>query len=96
MTQELINTDSEEHIDNVVEKRPRGRPINPARHLPDGRYNKEPLDPEYYKKYYHIRYCEKYTCGICGKTLANSQKVKSHEKSTFCLKAKQKLENMFL
>ena len=89
MTQ-TFNTDSEESNDK---KRPKGRPINPARHLPDGKYNNNPLDPEYYKKYYHSYYCEPYTCSICGKTLANKQQVRRHEKTTACLKAKQQLDS---
>ena len=36
------------------------------RRLPDGSYNKQPLDPEYYKKYYHTRGAELINCIRCG------------------------------
>ena len=45
---ENIEENIEEHI-IFNTKRPRGRPINPDRHLPDGSYNEECLDPEYAK-----------------------------------------------
>ena len=47
MTQSFLNDSEEDIIFNT--KRPRGRPINPDRHLPDGSYNKRCLDPEYGK-----------------------------------------------
>lgn len=54
--------------------------------------NTKPSDPEYFKKYYHRHYgCNAYTCPICGKTLSNNQKIKRHENSKFCLKAKNVL-----
>lgn len=91
MTQNFLN-DSEEDIIIIMTKRSRGRPINPDRHLPDGSYNKQCLDPEYAKKYYYKTFRVNYTCTICGKELATNQKIKRHENSAFCLKAKLKLE----
>jgi hypothetical protein len=50
----------------------------------------KPVDPEYFKKYYHKHYgCNEYTCPICGKTLSNNQKIKRHETSKACQSAKQ-------
>ena len=88
------NIDSETNEEVVITiKRPRGRPINPIRHKPDGTYNKQCLDPEYGKNYYYKTYRKEYCCSICGKTLTTNQKIKRHENSVFCLKAKYKLEN---
>ncbi len=93
MTQEIINnlTDTDEEL--VIMRRTR-LAYNPARHLPDGKYDSKPLDKEYFKKYYHKKYCVPYTCGICGRTLANDQKIKQHENSAVCQKAKKHLENV--
>ncbi len=91
MTQEIINNT---FTDELAIKRRTRMAYNPARHLPDGRYDNKPLDPDYFKKYYHKKWCVPYTCGICGRTLANSQKIKQHENSAICLKAKHKLENV--
>ena len=91
LSNNLIDTDEEVIIKT---KKPKGRPINPARHI-GGKVNNNPLDPEYYKKYYHRRFCVPYTCGICGRTLANEQKIKQHENSAVCQKAKKKLENVW-
>ena len=94
LSNNLIDTDEETKVMNI--KKSRGRPINPVRHLPNGKVNNNPLDPEYYKKYYHKRWCTPYTCGICGRNLANEQKIKQHENSAICQKAKKKLENVWV
>lgn len=57
------------------------------------KYKNKPLDPQYFQKYYHKMFCEGFTCSICGKTLKQSQQIRRHEKSAYCLKAKNKLEN---
>ena len=87
-----LSENIEENI-TTTNKRPRGRPINPARHLPDGSYNKQCLDPEYYKNWYHKHYCVPYTCELCGRKLANNQKVKTHQASAVCKKTQYKLIN---
>ena len=89
LSNNLIDTDEE----IIAMKRGKGRPKNPARHNPDGTYNKQCLDPEYGKHYYYKTYRKEYCCGICGKILTTNQKTKRHENSAFCLKAKSKLEN---
>ena len=92
LSNNLIDTDEE----IIALKKKRTKALNPARHLPDGKYDNKPLDKEYFKKYYHKKWCVPYTCGICGRTLANDQKIKQHENSAFCLKAKHKLENVLV
>ena len=46
-----VLTDSDTPNNEVIIKIRRTR-YNPDRHLPDGRYDSRPLDPEYRKKYY--------------------------------------------
>lgn len=64
----------------------------PSRHLPDGKYNNKPLDEAYFRNYYQKNYSKEYTCLICGKQLNNIQKIKRHELSKFCLKARNTLD----
>ena len=52
-----------------------------------GIYNTKPLDPEYFKKYYHA-HSEKVTCQLCGK-LTGQFKMFRHVKTQKCLKAQQ-------
>jgi len=40
-------------------------------------------DPEYYKKYYHIRLADKINCDICNKIITR-QKLNRHKKSKRC------------
>ena len=69
--------------------RKKGEIGNPQRYLPDGTYNKKPLDPEYHKKYYRevIAHSGPCLCEICGITLANKQGLSKHLKTQFCRRA---------
>ena len=43
------------------------KPIKISKRLmPDGTYNVKPVDPEYFKKYYHKQGYELTTCSHCG------------------------------
>ena len=66
--------------------RKKGQILKPERYLPDGTYNKKPLDREYAKKYYHevIAHSGPRVCDICGSTLANIQGLGKHRKTQFC------------
>ena len=61
-----------------------GMILNPDRHREDGTYITCPLDPEYYRNYYHQVIKKPYTCPHCNLTLASSQKVKRHEATGYC------------
>ena len=52
-----------------------------------GIYNIKPLDPEYFKTYYHA-HSEKVNCQFCGK-LTGQFKMFRHVKSQKCLEAQQ-------
>ena len=79
MTKTVNNTDSDESNEKQ------------SRKMPDGTYNNKPIDPEYFKNYYRKHYSCQYTCLICGKELNNIQKIKRHEMTKFCLKARNTL-----
>ncbi len=52
--------------------------------MPDGSYNAKPLDPEYFKNYYH-RSKEAIECEVCGKTLASGSHMKRHRATNHCM-----------
>ena len=89
MTSDLVLSElSESSVEEPSQKanKKRGAKItNPARWLPDGTYDNSLLDPEYYKKYYHRKYCTPYTCE-CGVKLCNEQKLKRHLLTARCQK----------
>ena len=67
-----------------TEPRPTRRPRNPERHKPDGTYNAKPLDPEYFKNYYHKAKQPK-ECEVCGKVLASGSHMKRHRGTNKCM-----------
>ena len=69
---------------NATETPRTRRPRNPDRHLPDGKYNAKPLDPEYFKKYYHEAKQPK-ECEMCGKIIASGSHMKRHRDSNKCM-----------
>ena len=91
-----------EDIPETESKKKGGRPSgvhtpwkvkkNPERWLPDGTYSFRPLDPNYFNKYWREHFAKPYTCGICNKTLMCCDKVKRHENSKKCQKARQASE----
>ena len=69
---------------NATETPRTRRPRNPERHLPDGKYNAKPLDPEYFKKFYHEAKQPK-ECEMCGKIIASGSHMKRHRDSNKCM-----------
>ena len=64
------------------------------RQLPDGTYDKKPLDPEYFKKYYHSHGLQIITCYRCGAECRKNY-LSKHLNATKCLKGLYKfLENV--
>ena len=60
------------------------------RHNADGTYNNKPCDPEYFTKYWRERFQKEYICMHCDKKLMNTEKIKRHEMSHLCIKARNK------
>ena len=78
-------TESSEEAPIEKQAKKRGRHIsNPDRWLANGKYNHKPTDPEYFKKYYHVKFGHSYTCEICGGVLASTQKIQRHQNSKKC------------
>ncbi len=90
MTSDLVLSElSESSVEEPSQKanKKRGAKItNPARWLPDGTYDNSPLDPEYYKKYYHAKFGHQYTCEVCGSVLGSTQKINRHLSTKKCQK----------
>jgi hypothetical protein len=89
---EILETNNTEIIQEKIKKKtgPKGPhkiKRKPERWLDDGKYNK-PLDPDYFKKYWKEHYQKPAECIICGKILLCCDKLKRHEKSKQCQKAK--------
>ena len=53
------------------------------RKLPDGTYDKKPLDPEYFKKYYHSHGLQIITCYRCGAE-CRKKYLSKHTNTTKC------------
>ena len=49
----------------------------------NGNYNNKPNDPEYFKKYYHLKLSKQVACCNCGAEVT-SQKMSRHQKSKKC------------
>ena len=69
--------------------RKKGEIDNPERYLPDGTYNKKPLDKDYHRKYYRevIAHSGPCLCEIRGITQANKQGLAKHRKTQYCRRA---------
>ena len=55
------------------------------RKLPDGRYDTRPLDPQYYKNYYHTKGSEMTTCPQCGIECRKNY-LSKHKRTNKCAK----------
>ena len=49
----------------------------------DGTYNNGPTDPEYFKKYYHLKIACPVKCELCGRVVGQ-QKIKRHQATKMC------------
>ena len=58
-----------------------------SRHLPNGKYNNKPLDPDYYKKYWKANLASvKVECPRCGVLTGKCQSAR-HYSTKVCMKA---------
>ena len=58
------------------------KPVS-KRRLPDGSYNKKPLDPNYFNIYYHSKGKEIIKCNRCGKECRKNY-LSKHTNTTKC------------
>ena len=66
---------------DVVEPLPTTRT---GRWKPDGTYNKKPLDPEYFTKYYHNKLSTPFKCPDCGRTISSKSNLSKHRQTHIC------------
>ena len=70
-----------------------GRPRTEWRHLENGKYNSQAVDPEYYKNYWREHFRKPYTCDICDTVISCcGSAVHKHKRSMRCQLAKLKQE----
>ena len=83
-------TDLSQETPNIINNEPpkidkRKGIRNPLRYLDNGTYSHHPNDPEYYKKYYHLKIACPIECFLCG-SIVGQQKINRHQKSKMCQK----------
>ena len=58
---------------------------NPNRYKDDGTYDNKPLDPNYFKTYYHTKGTEQIECPTCGYKCKRNYLYR-HSKTDKCIK----------
>ena len=59
-----------------------------TRWKPDGTYDKRPLDPEYFSKYYQKKLSTPFTCPECGRTITSKSNLSKHRQTKKCMNSK--------
>lgn len=62
---------------------------NPSRWNDDGTYDKKPLDPKYFCKYYQKNLKEPFVCPDCGRTISSKSNLSKHRKTNVCKRLQQ-------
>ena len=57
----------------------------PTRWQPNGTYNKKPLDPNYFNKYYHNKLATPFKCPDCGRTISSKSNLSKHRQTKICI-----------
>ena len=57
-----------------------------TRWKPDGTYDKKPLDPNYFSKYYQKKLSTPFTCPDCGRTISSKSNLSKHRQTNICMK----------
>ena len=82
----------EDIFDQMVEELHQVELSNPPipetinRHRPDGTYDKRPLDPNYFNKYYKNNLKKPYQCPDCGRTISSKSNLAKHRNTKICQK----------
>ena len=56
-----------------------------TRWQPDGSYNKKPLDPDYFTKYYKKKLTTPFNCPDCGRTISSKTNLSKHRQTQVCI-----------
>ena len=62
---------------------------NTSRWNDDGTYDKKPLDPQYFCKYYQKNLKEPFVCPDCGRTISSKSNLSKHRKTNVCKRHRQ-------
>jgi hypothetical protein len=54
----------------------------------DGTYNKKPLDPNYFTKYYQQKLTTPFTCPDCGRTITSKSNLSKHRQTNRCINSR--------
>ena len=57
-----------------------------TRWKPDGTYDKKPLDPDYFSKYYRKKLSTPFTCPDCGRTISSKSNLSKHRQTNICMR----------
>ena len=57
-----------------------------TRWKPDGTYDKKPLDPKYFSKYYQQKLTTPFKCPDCGRTITSKSNLSKHSQTNRCRK----------
>ena len=56
-----------------------------TRWKPDGTYDKKPLDPDYFNKYYQRKLSIPFKCPHCGRTISSKSNLSKHRQTNICM-----------
>ena len=59
-----------------------------SRYKPDGTYDKKPLDPNYFSKYYQNKLSTPFTCPDCGRTITSKSNLSKHRQTNRCINSR--------
>ena len=69
---------------------PQNPPITTStRWKPDGTYDKKPLDPNYFSKYYQKKLSTPFTCPDCGRTITSKSNLSKHRQTIRCMNSRR-------
>ena len=63
-------------------------PTTSTRWKPDGTYDRKPLDPDYFSKYYQKKLSTPFTCPDCGRTITSKSNLSKHRQTKRCMNSK--------
>jgi hypothetical protein len=59
-----------------------------TRRKPDGTYDKKPLDPKYFSKYYQKKLTTPFTCPDCRRSIMSKSNLSKHCQTNKCMNIK--------
>ena len=56
-----------------------------SRWKPNGSYDKKPLDPDYFSKYYQKKLSKPFQCPDCGQVISSKSNLSKHRQTKRCM-----------